>query len=219
MARAAYATPSSARGSSPQLSRNREALDGRGARSEKEAEKKRGKTRVVQGSTRSQVVVTEPVHRVGGQWESGHDALVRSRLATQIGHGIEQHLRPHDASPRQQSLRVRQDCGQVAAGAVARQAQPRNIHVQARGMIDQPAQRGGAIVQRCWKRMLGRQAIVDGVHRGSAFLASVRQMASCVSRLPITQPPPCMNSTAGGLPDASRRYSRTRRVAPGTGTS
>ena len=127
--------------------------------------KSEGKTRVVQGSTRSQVVVADCIgwRSVVGtmRWYETVSPADRSRDRTAPAPA---RCKPEATEPAC-SPGLRPGCRRRCRPPGPAAKHPR----QARGMIDQPAQRGGAIVQRCWKRMLGRQAIVDGVHRGSAF--------------------------------------------------
>ena len=72
------------------------------------------------------------------------------------------------------AVRMREDRkhrGQIAARAVATDRKPRRIGTELRGMRDQPAQRGLAIVDGGRKPMFGREPIIHRDHDAFAVMA------------------------------------------------
>ena len=85
----------------------------------------------------------------------------------------------------------RDDGGEVAAGAVAADRETPGVDAELACVRDDPARGGPGVVDRRRELVLGRQAIVDGDDRDPGLGAVIcRHCTSCVSRSPITQPPP-----------------------------
>ena len=138
------------------------------------------------------VVVVEVGHRVAASAGSpGRCVGVRGRAAALVGRRVDQQLEG-ERQVAGVARGERHHRGEVAAGAVAADGEARCASMPQRGGLAlHPARRGDAVVDR------GREAVLRAP-AGSrptttaqpAPLASSRHSVSCVSRSPITQPPP-----------------------------
>ena len=79
---------------------------------------------------------------------------------------------------------------EIGAGGIAGQHDAIRIDAQVARLGPDPADRGDAVVQRCRKRMFGRQAIVDADHRGIAVQGEQPHQAVVGVERAHAKPPP-----------------------------
>ena len=80
---------------------------------------------------------------------------------------------------------MRNDCGEVAAGAVAAHPHPLRIGAERLGVRERPRVGSGCVFDRRRERVLGREAVVDREHVGARVPA--QQPAQAVVRVEIAE--------------------------------
>ncbi len=106
------------------------------------------------------------------QQQAGLRLAVRGMRHRKIGGGIDQHL-AGDRGPVAVARRYRDHRGEVAAGAVAADAQPGSIDAELFGVVGDPFGRGDGVIDRGGKLVFGREAIIDRYHEQPALVGEL----------------------------------------------
>ena len=106
------------------------------------------------------------------QQDAGLGLAVRGMRHRKIGGRIDQHL-SGDRGAVAVARRYRDHRGEIAAGAVAADHQPRRVDAELFGIAGDPFRRRDGVVDGGGKFVLGRQAIIDRDHDQLAFIGEL----------------------------------------------
>ncbi len=134
----------------------------------------RRRARVERRRVVRQVVRPEPIHVALGKEEPFGEESVRRVLRREVRDRIGEELRRR-ARTAVPTRELRDDGGEVAARAVARDGDPGGVEPELGRMRRGPAKRGERVVDGGRKPVLGSQAIVDRQHPGVGL---AREMAA-----------------------------------------
>ena len=105
-----------------------------------------------------EVEVPEPLHRGGGEAVPLPELAVGGGVAARVGDRVDQRLHAQRDLAAQPA---RDDRGEVAAGAVARDRQPLGVGAERGRVGGEPADRAGRVLEPGRERRLGREPVVD----------------------------------------------------------
>ena len=119
-----------------------------------------------------EIVIAKPSDDGMRQQDAGLGLAVRGMRHREVGAGIDQHL-ARDRGAVAVARRYRNHRGEIAAGAVAADAQPRRVDAELSCIVGDPFRRGDDVLDAGGKFVLGREPVIDGNDNELTFVGQL----------------------------------------------